>query len=349
MSLQPHPIDPIPEQTILIARAAFPKGNPLMRMRDELGTIYEDHLFAALFPQRGQPAEAPWRLALVTVMQFAEGLTDRQAAEAVQGRLDWKYALGLELTDSGFDFSVLSKFRSRLLQGKAEEQLLSVMLERFKSKGLLKPGGRARTDSTHVLAAIRLLHRLESVGETLRAALNDLATVVPDWLREQAEVERLQIQRQRIEKEEKRLLDAYQAEVISLEELRDRRQHLSGRRQVLESQQQAQERHLAQISQHQQVLTDLRQFSEQIRTRLAEASFEEKQKILQLVIERIIVGEEVLEIRHIIPLHQSAEGSLILRVGEKGELGPPGPGLRPLCSDGMHDAPLAWGLWENLF
>lgn len=189
MSLQPHPIDPIPEQTILIARAAFPKGNPFMRMRDELGTIYEDHLFAALFSQRGQPAEAPWRLALVTVMQFAEGLTDRQAADAVRGRIDWKYVLGLELTHCVFDFSVLSKFRSRLLEGKAEEQLLSVMLERFKAKGLLKAGGRARTDSTHVLAAIRLLHRLESVGETLRLALNDLATVVPDWLREQVSSE----------------------------------------------------------------------------------------------------------------------------------------------------------------
>src|SRR4051794_3813038 len=115
MSLHPQLIDPIPEQTILIARAAFPKGSPFMRMRDELGTIYEDHLFADLFPRRGQPAEAPWRLALITVMQFAEGLTDRQAADAVRGHIDWKYALGLELTDSGFDFSVLSKFRARLL------------------------------------------------------------------------------------------------------------------------------------------------------------------------------------------------------------------------------------------
>lgn len=189
MSLQPQPISPIPEQTALVAHAAFPKPTPFMRMRDELGTIYEDQTFAELFPSRGQPAEAPWRLALVTVMQFAEGLTDRQAADAVRGHIDWKYALGLELTDNGFDFSVLSKFRSRLLEGKAEEKLLDTMLQQFKAKGLLKEGGRARTDSTHVLAAIRVLHRLESIGETLRAALNDLATVVPRWLREQVSSE----------------------------------------------------------------------------------------------------------------------------------------------------------------
>ncbi len=189
MSLQPQPIGPIPDQTALVAQAAFPKATPFMRRRDELGTIYEDHTFADLFPKRGQPAEAPWRLALVTIMQFAEGLTDRQAADAVRGHIDWKYALGLELTDSGFDFSVLSQFRTRLLQGKAEEKLLNTMLEHFKAKGLLKEGGRARTDSTHVLAAIRVLHRLESIGETLRAVLNDLATVVPQWLREQVSSE----------------------------------------------------------------------------------------------------------------------------------------------------------------
>jgi len=189
MSLQPHAIGPIPTQTVQVARAAFPKGTPFMRMRDELGTIYQDETFAALFPSRGQPAQAPWRLALVTLMQFAESLTDRQAAEAVRGRIDWKYALGLELTDSGFDFSVLSKFRARLLEGEAEEQLLNVLLERFKEKGLLKAGGRQRTDSTHVLAAVRSLNRLESVGETLRAVLNDLATVAPDWLRQQVSSE----------------------------------------------------------------------------------------------------------------------------------------------------------------
>ena len=98
MSLQPQLIGPIPEQTVQVAQAAFPKPTPFMRMRDELGTIYEDQTFAELFPVRGQHAEAPWRLALVTIMQFAEGLTDRQAADAVRGHIDWKYALVRRVT-----------------------------------------------------------------------------------------------------------------------------------------------------------------------------------------------------------------------------------------------------------
>ncbi len=118
-----------------------------------------------------------------------EGLSDRQAAEAVRSRIDWKYALGLDLADPGFDYSVLSKFRARLMAGSAEMKLLDIMLEQFKAHGLLKPRGKQRTDSTHVLAAIRTLNRLESVGETLRAALNAVATVAPEWLREQTAAE----------------------------------------------------------------------------------------------------------------------------------------------------------------
>src|ERR687890_326870 len=101
-----------------------------LRVRDALGTIYEDEAFAGLFSSRGRPAEAPWRLALVSVLQFAEALPDRKAADAVRGRIDWKYALGLELTDPGFDASVLCEFRSRLLAGGAEERLLDRLLER---------------------------------------------------------------------------------------------------------------------------------------------------------------------------------------------------------------------------
>ena len=183
MSLHPQPIDPIPEETARVARAAFPKGNPYMRMRDELGVFYQDEAFAALFPTRGQPAESPWRVALVLVLQYAEGLSDQQAATAVRGRIDWKYALSLELTDPGFDASVLSEFRSRLVAGSAEQMLLDTMLDRFKAKGLLKARGRQRTDSTAVLAAIRTLNRLECVGETLRHTLNSLAVAAPDWLR----------------------------------------------------------------------------------------------------------------------------------------------------------------------
>jgi transposase len=182
MSLQPQAIAPVPEETERIARAAFPKGNIYLRLRDEIGTIFDEPMFAPLFPARGQPAECPWQLALITVMQFIEGLSDCQAADAVRSRIAWKYALGLELTDPGGDASVLCEFRARLIAGNLEQALLETMLARFKERGLLKARGQQRTDSTHVLAAVRTLNRLESIGETLRAALNSLATVAPAWL-----------------------------------------------------------------------------------------------------------------------------------------------------------------------
>jgi transposase len=185
MSLHPQEIPPVPEGTVRVARAAFPRGNVYMRMRDELGAIYDDHLFAPLFPARGQPAASPWRLALTTVMQFAEGLSDRQAADAVRSRIDWRYALSLELSDPGFDHTVLSELRTRLVAGQAEQLLLDTVLARVRERGLLKARGRQRTDSTHVLGAIRVLNRLELVGETVRFALNSLAVVAPDWLRAQ--------------------------------------------------------------------------------------------------------------------------------------------------------------------
>src|SRR5688572_21216066 len=115
-------------------------------------------------------------------MQFRENLADRQAAEAVRARIDWKYLLGLELTDAGFDFSVLSEFRARLLAGHSEAILLDKLLVRCRELELVKARGKQHTDATRVLAAIRLLNRLELVGETLRAALNVLATEVPAWL-----------------------------------------------------------------------------------------------------------------------------------------------------------------------
>src|ERR687886_786929 len=183
MSLRAPLVYCIPEETARVARAAFPKGNPYMRRRDTLGPIYTNPEFAHLFPKTGQPAEAPAQLALVTVMQFAEGLSDAQAADAVRARIDWKYALALELTDPGFDASVLCEFRGRLIAGNAELLLFETMLTLFREQGLIKAKGRMRTDSTHVLAAIQVLNRLECVGETLRHALNTLASVAPDWLR----------------------------------------------------------------------------------------------------------------------------------------------------------------------
>jgi transposase len=188
MSLKPQDVNPIPEETIRVAHTAFPKGNAIMRLRDHLGPIYSDEQFAALFPHDDQPALSPARLALVSVLQFAEGLSDWQAADAVRSRIEWKYALGLRLDDPGFDASVLSEFRSRLLAGGAEMQLFETLLSLLREQGLLKARGKQRTDSTHVLSAVVTLNRLECVGETLRHALNVLATVVPDWLGAQVPV-----------------------------------------------------------------------------------------------------------------------------------------------------------------
>src|ERR687889_2461036 len=160
MSMRPKPIGPVPEDTARVARAAFPNGNLYMQMRNVFGSIYADEDFSELFEVRGRPAIAPWRLALATVMQFSEGLSDRQAAEAVRARIDWKYALGLQLSDPGFNFSVLSEFRARLIDGSAARHLLDALLAACKTRGYLKLRGRQRTDSTHVLGALRVLSRL---------------------------------------------------------------------------------------------------------------------------------------------------------------------------------------------
>ena len=135
MSLKITKPEEIPAETIRVVRAAFPKGNTYTLIRDELGSIFRDEQFADLYPVRGQPGLAPWRLALVTIMQYMENLSDRQAAEAVRARIDWKYVLGLELSDEGFHYSVLSEFRSRLIAGGAEQKLLDEVLAQLQEKG----------------------------------------------------------------------------------------------------------------------------------------------------------------------------------------------------------------------
>ena len=185
MSMNPQNLGSIPAETVRIARAACPKGTLAMRLRDVLGDLYQDEQFVKLYPVEGQPGYAPWRLAIVTVLQYSENLTDRQAAHAVRERIDWKYALGLDLTDPGFDFSLLSEFRLPLVDNQKETLMLDRLLEVCQQRGWLKAGGKQRTDSTHVLARVRLLSNLECVGETLRATLDDLATRAPDWLVQQ--------------------------------------------------------------------------------------------------------------------------------------------------------------------
>ena len=167
LSLKSQAISSVPAETVRVARAAYPKGNVYIQMRKVLGSIS--------FPKDGQPAEDPWRLALVTVRQCVENLSDEQAANAVRGRIDWNYLLELELTDAGFDASILSEFRARLGDHRAEERLREKMLTIFRHKGWLKARGKQRTASTHVLGKIR--------------ALNSLAIVAPDWLRAQSQEE----------------------------------------------------------------------------------------------------------------------------------------------------------------
>src|SRR6266851_3054616 len=144
--LQPSSFPAIPDDTARVVRAAFPAGHPYLTLADELGALFTDEQFASLFPTHGQPALAPWRLALVSILQFAEGLSDRQAAHAVRSRIDWKYVLRLDLGDPGFDASVLSEFRSRLLAGGDEQLLFDALLAWCRERQLLKAHGRQRTD-----------------------------------------------------------------------------------------------------------------------------------------------------------------------------------------------------------
>jgi len=190
MSLRPDTLPPVPEATAAAVQAAFPKGNLYVDLRTEFGTLYNDPLFADLYPPEGRPVEvAPWRLALVVVMQYIEGLTDRQAADAVRRCMDWKYALSLDLHDPGFDFTLLHDFRHRLLAHDAPHRLLDTFLTACKARGWIKARGTQRTDSPHVLAAIRSLHRVECVLEAMHWALNQLSAADSAWVRQHVPLE----------------------------------------------------------------------------------------------------------------------------------------------------------------
>ncbi|MFI9276094.1 transposase [Kitasatospora sp. NPDC052896] len=172
----------VPEQTALVAAAAFPKGALAMWVREKLAEVFTDEPFASALGVRGAPGRSPGMLALVTVLRFAENLTDHQAAEMVVRAIDRKYALGLELADPGFDFTVLAKFRVRLVEHGMERMLFDRLVEHCRGEGLIAAGGKQRTDSTHVISAVRDLNRLELAGESVRAALEALAVAAPTWL-----------------------------------------------------------------------------------------------------------------------------------------------------------------------
>jgi transposase len=190
MSLQPRPW---PEPAVEIATAVrvmyAGRRAPLpVVIRDELGELFADEAYAAAFADRGTPGWSPGRLALVTALQMVENLTDRQAAEAVRDKISWKYALGLGLADTGFDFSVLCEFRKRVVEHGIEAEALDMLVTGLVDKGLIKARGKARTDSTHVLAAVRDLNRLELAGESVRAALEALVAAAPQWVGEALDV-----------------------------------------------------------------------------------------------------------------------------------------------------------------
>lgn len=199
MSLHPQSCYVIPAETAKVARAIFAKGNLCITMADRLSSFLCDQDFSGLFSSQGQPGASPLRLALVTILQYVEGLTDRQAADAVRSRIDWKYLLCLELTDAGFDHTVLSEFRTRLITQHAESLVFEQLLTWCQHQGWLQARSRQRTDSTHVLAAIRAVTRLECAGETLRAALNALAVVAPTWLQAQSQPEWVERYSERME------------------------------------------------------------------------------------------------------------------------------------------------------
>lgn len=182
MSVKATERNAIPELTGQLARKSFRKPTAPMILRDKLGPIFANEDFAELFSATGQPAVDPWRLALVTIMQYMLGMSDREAADAVSARLDWKYALGLEADSDGFDASVLCEFRTRLVEGDKITLLLDKVLEVCKADGLIKVRGQQRTDSTHIVGAVRALSRLELVQECMRHALDEITQEAPQWL-----------------------------------------------------------------------------------------------------------------------------------------------------------------------
>jgi transposase len=189
MSLRPVPWPDVPERTAMVARRAFPRGSLAIRLRDELGPVFQDTDFVGAFGVRGRPGIAPSLVMLVTVLQFVERLTDRAAVAAVAGRIDWKYALGLELDNPGFDNSVLAEFRARLVSNDLARLAFDRLLERCRELGLVNAGGKQRTDSTHVIAAVRDLNTTELAGEAVRSLVEALATVAPGFLAETVDLE----------------------------------------------------------------------------------------------------------------------------------------------------------------
>lgn len=182
MCLKPKPLGPIPEDTLQLGQKLLSEDNLMRRIGDKYAELVKDEEFADMYSHTGKPALSPARLSLV-VVQAIEHLSDRAAAMMVRTRIDWKYALHLPLSDEGFDESVLSEFRQRLVARGAQRRLFDALLERLKGEGLLKGRGLQRTDSLSIIGAVRELNRLELVMETMRLALEAIAELSKEWLK----------------------------------------------------------------------------------------------------------------------------------------------------------------------
>lgn len=152
-------INPVPEETVQVVSAANPKGNPYIAFRDELDRSFKDDEIVDIVQDFGKASPTSLQLALVTILQFRENLSDYRAAEAVRSRSAWKYVLGLELTDPGFEFSMLDDYRRRLKQGSKEWLLLDWLVECCQPFGLLKTRGKQHVDTDYVLAKIQRLNQ----------------------------------------------------------------------------------------------------------------------------------------------------------------------------------------------
>lgn len=174
MCVRPRTGCVIPELTVRVTRASNPRGTATMAIRDHLNGLWSDEDFEEWYPRDGKSGLPPAQLATVSVLQFLLELSDRQAAESVRNRIGFKYALGMELEDPGFHHSVLADFRERLAVEGREDKRLGLALEKIRAVDQARERGRQRTDSTHVLAAVRGLTRLELATESMRAAWRNL-------------------------------------------------------------------------------------------------------------------------------------------------------------------------------
>jgi len=175
---------PMPAETERIGRKLLKENDVYRLIGDRLFEQLNEEEYADLYSAEGKPGISPILLAFLSVFQFMEKLADRQAVNALRMRLDWKYALHLPLEYEGFDFSVLSEFRDRLIKGQAEGRVFEKLVKQIREMGLIKEHGKQRTDSMAMLTKVRRLCRVETVVETLRLAIVAIVETDREWSEE---------------------------------------------------------------------------------------------------------------------------------------------------------------------